>query len=75
MNKLISEHITYVVYYPSELYYSGAYTTPSIQVMKLLIKSLILQKPSDNAVFLFIVNTGIYMCTIATIRDHMYVSS
>ena len=51
-----------LVCYPSELYYSGASTVLSIQVIKRSIKSVHLlasQKPRDNAVSSFIVNTGI----------------
>ena len=43
----------------SKLYYSGAYTTLSIQIMKCPIKSLALQKPRDNAVSSIIAKTGI----------------
>ena len=60
MNKLTIS----LVYYPSKLYYSGAYTTLSMyQVMKRPFNSLSLQRPRDNAVSSFIANTNIKVTT------------
>ena len=60
MNKPINEQRVSLVYYPSELYYSGAYTTLSIQVMKCPIKSLATQRPRDKVVSSVMANTGSY---------------
>ena len=49
MNKMINQQLS-LVYYPSELYYSGTCTTLSIQVTESLIKSMASQRLRDSVV-------------------------
>ena len=58
-------------YYPSKLYYIGAYTTLNIQVMKYPIKLLASQRPRDNAVSSFMINTGVYILLYVYQRFHI----
>ena len=58
MNILINEQLALFIIL-GNYYYSGAYTTLSIQVMKRPIKLLSSQRPRENAVSSFIANTSI----------------